>query len=195
MSRPLFLVLALLAGCGPTNVGDYPRNDLNVTAAASLPGWMSVEEPGWFAAETPGAPKTTYETIPLENAVLHVKGVSASDGRTVWTWIRYFEVNQLTTMLDTDTVARAGKDNFLSIVGVHFVRDEPHRPGGPVFDFVCDVDPRSPLDPSDKPMIARVRGYKRQAAVSRIVFAIAVWPKDASDETARAFFDSFHPAG
>jgi hypothetical protein len=186
----LFLA-GLTMGCGPTNVGDYPRNPVNVAAVASPSGWTSVEEPGWFVASTPGAPKTTYETIHLDDALLHVKGLSSSDGQTVWTWIRYFEVSQLTTMLDTETLARAARDDFLAIEGVHFLREEPRRAAGPTFDFVCDVDPHSPLDPSGRAMIARVRGYKHMGPVSRIVFAIAVWPKDESDATARTFFEGF----
>jgi hypothetical protein len=196
MRRSLFPVLALslLGACGPTNVGDYPRNAVTVTSLATPPGWMSVEEPGWFVASTPGTPKTTFETIRFEDAILHVKGISASDGQSVWTWIRYFEVSQLATMLDTETLARAARDDFLAIAGVHFLRDEPRRPLGPTFDFVCNIDPHSPLDPSAKPMVARVRAYRHMGPVSRIMFAIAVWPSDGSDETARAFFEGFRVA-
>jgi hypothetical protein len=196
---PLFLLsLGLTMGCGPTLVGDYPRGPVTVSAldapSSAEVGWMTVEEPGWFSASMPGAPRTTFETISLPGALLHAKAVSASDGKSVWTWVRYFEVSNLSTMLDADTLARAGRDDFLGIAGVHFLRDEPERPG-PTFDFVCNVDPHSPLDPSPKPMLARVRAYKHLGSASRITYAIAVWPADASDETARAFFEGFHLSG
>jgi hypothetical protein len=194
------------AACGPTNVGEFPFGAVTVTAASASPpppgenppampaGWVSVEEPGWFLASMPAPPKTTYENIPLEGAILHAKGLSASDGASVWTWIRYFEVNNLTTMLDADALARASRTDLLGIKGVHFLRDEPARPHGPMFDFACSIDPKSPLDPSSKPMMARVRGYKHSGARSRITFAIAVWPADGSDDSARAFFDAFRPS-
>jgi len=186
----------MTTACGPTNVGDYPRNPVTVSPLPAAPaaeaGWMNVEEPAWFVAAMPASPRTTFETIHLDGALLHAKALSASDGQSVWTWIRYFEVSNLTTMLDADTLARAGRADFLGIQGVHFLRDEPPRPGGPTFDFVCNVDPHSPLDPSARPMLARVRGYKHMGTTSRITYAIAVWPADSTDETARAFFEAFH---
>jgi hypothetical protein len=199
------LSFAALPACGPNNVGDFPPGSVAVSAftpqsaddggVPAPPGWMKVEEPGWFVASMPSAPRTTFETIPLDAALLHTKSLSASDGTSVWTWIRYFEVSNLTTMLDADTLARAARTNVLGIAGVHFLRDEPARPGGPMFDFACSVDPHSPLDPSPQPMVARVRGYKHSGKTSRVTFAIAVWPADASDESARAFFEAFRIAG
>jgi hypothetical protein len=201
----LLVSLAGVSGCGPTNVGDFPPGSVLVSvhspAAVSdgglaLPqGWLKVEEPGWFEASMPAAPRTTFDAVPIEGAILHTKSLSASDGTSVWTWIRYFEVSTLTTMLDADTLARAGRANILAIAGVHFLREEPTRPGGPIFDFACTVDPRSPLDPSGVPMVARVRGYKRAGKSSRITFAIAVWPAESTDETARAFFEAFRILG
>ena len=90
---------------------------------------------------------------------------------------------------------RAGRDDVLAIGGVRFLRDEPRRAGGPAFDFVCTVAPHSPLDPSDSPMVARVRAYGRTGASARITFAIAVWPEGTSDEAARAFFEAFRVPG
>jgi hypothetical protein len=199
---PCLAAAMLGLACGPTNVGDFPPGAVTVAALSTSsgpdkggpsmpPGWMNVEEHGWFVSAMPASPRTTFETIHLEGALLHAKALSASDGASVWTWIRYFEVSNLTTMLDADTLARAARDNFLGIPGVHFLRDEPPRPGGPMFDFACTVDPHTPLDPSARPMVARVRGYKHSGTVSRVTFAIAVWPADASDESARAFFEAF----
>jgi len=190
-SVALIVSLAGASGCGANNIGNYPPGPVTVAALDQPSGWMNVEEPGWFVASTPGVPSTTFETIPIEGAVLHAKALSASDGQSVWTWIRYFEVSNLTTMLDADTLTRAARDDFLGIAGVHFLRDETQRPGGPTLDFVCKVDPHSPLDPSTKPMVARVRAYRHMGQSSRVTFAIAVWPADGSDETARAFFEAF----
>jgi len=154
-----------------------------------------VEEPGWFTASLPGPPQTTFETIGVSGSHVQLKALSATDGREVWTWIRYFEVSSLTTMLDADTLMRAGRSDVLGIAGVRFLRDEPRPPGGPTFDFVCTVAPHSPLDPSDTPMLARVRAYGHGGASSRVTFAIAVWPADGKDEAARAFFDAFRVKG
>jgi hypothetical protein len=98
-------------------------------------------------------------------------------------------------MLTPDTLLRAGRDDFLAITGVRFLREEPHTSGGPTVDFVCTVDPHSPLDPSDGPMFARVRGYARMGTSARVVFAIAVWRADGTDEAARGFFDGFRLGG
>ena len=187
--------LFLSTACGPTTFGDYPRGAVAVSPAESPSGWTHVEEPGWFSALLPGAPKTTFETIGLQDSHLQVKALSATDGQQVWTWIRYFEVSSVTTMLDTDTLMRAGRDDVLAIGGVRFLRDEPRRAGGPTLDFVCTVAPRSPLDPSDSPMVARVRAYGRTGSSARITFAIAVWPEGTSDEAARAFFAAFRVPG
>jgi hypothetical protein len=182
-------------GCIPSTFGDYPKTAVVVAPLESPSGWTHVEEPGWFKASMPGAPKTTFETIGVQDSHLQVKALSATDGSGVWTWIRYFEVSALTTMLDPETLTRAGRDDFLAISGVRFLRDEPHRPGGPTLDFVCTVAPHSPLDASDSPMVARVRAYGHIGASARITFAIAVWPAEASDEAARTFFDAFRVGG
>jgi len=185
----------LASGCGPSTFGDYPRGELAISVAASPSGWTHVEEAGWFSASLPGAPKTTFETIGVQESKVQVKALSATDGQQVWTWIRYFEVSSLTTMLDPDTLMRAGRSDVLGIAGVRFLRDEPRQPGGPTFDFVCSVAPHSPLDPSDTPMLARVRAWGRRGASSRVTFAIAVWPAGGDDQAARAFFDAFRLAG
>ena len=57
------------------------------------------------------------------------------------------------------------------------------------------VAPRSPLDLSDAPMVARVRAYEHRGGTARVIFAIAVWPADTSDEAARAFFEAFQVKG
>jgi hypothetical protein len=184
-----------LTACPPSTVGDYPRGAVVVAPLPSRQGWSSVEEPGWFAAAMPGAPTTTFESIALADSHLQVKALSATDGQRVWTWIRYFEVSTLTTMLDPEALMRAGRDDFLGIAGVTFLREEPRQPSGPTIDFVCTVAPHSPLDASDSPMIARVRGYGRFGAWAHVVFAIAVWPAEASDQDALAFFDAFRVGG
>lgn len=186
---------ALTLSCGPTTFGDYPRGAVVVAPLASPSGWTHVEEPGWFAASMPGDPKTTFESIAVQDSRVQVKALSATDGQGVWTWIRYFEVSSLTTMLDPETLMRAGRDDFLGIAGVTFLRDEPRRPGGPTVDFVCSVAPHSPLDVSDSPMVARVRGYGHFGSSARVTLAIAVWPATTGDEAARAFFDAFRVGG
>jgi hypothetical protein len=189
------IVVALSGACGPNNFGDYPRGAVVVAPLTSPSGWTHVEEKGWFSASLPGPPKTTFESIAVQDAHLQVKALSATDGAGVWTWIRYFEVSSLTTMLDPEALMRAGRDDFLAISGVRFLRDETRRPGGPTLDFVCTVAPHSPLDASDSPMVARVRAYGHIGTSARVTFAIAVWPADASDEAARAFFEGFRVEG
>jgi hypothetical protein len=189
------LALASSTACGPSTFGDYPRSPVVVAPLDARPGWSAVEEPGWFSATMPGAPKTDFESIAVTGGRAEVKGVIATDQRSVWTWIRYFEVNAITSMLDPDTLLRAGRDDFMSLEGVRFLRDEPRAPGGPALDFVCAVAPRSPLDLSDQPMFARVRAYERRGGTSRVIFAIAVWPAATSDEAARAFFEGLRVKG
>ena len=188
-------LLASAGGCSPTTFGDYPRAPVKVTPLASPAGWTRVEEPRWFSASMPGEPTTRVETIGVEDAHVEVKALSATDRKTLFTWIRYFEVSSVSTMLDADALVRAGRRDFLGIDGVSFVRDEPRKGGGPALDFVCSVAPRSPLAPSDTPMVARVRAYGHVGPTNRIVFAVAVWPAGASDEAARAFFDALRVAG
>lgn len=189
------ILLLGTSGCGPTTFGDYPRGPVAVSPRPSPSGWVHVEEPKWFAASLPGDPKTTFETISVAESHVQVKALSASDGQRIWIWVRYFEVSSVTTMLDGDTLIRAGQQDFLAIPGVKFLRDEPHSPGGPTFDFTCSVAPHSPLDSSDAPMVARVRAYGRAGGSTRVTFAIAVWPEATGDEAARTFFDAFHMAG
>jgi hypothetical protein len=181
-----------IAACGPSTFGDYPRGAVVVAPAAAPTGWMHVEEQGWFSALFPGEPKTTFETVLVQDSHVQTKALTATDGQKVWTWVRYFEVSSLTTMLDAETLMRWGRTDFLAISGVRFLRDEPRAPGGPAVDFVCSVAPRSPLDNSDAPMVARVRAYSRTGTSTRVIFAIAVWPESATDEAARAFFEAFH---
>ncbi len=184
-----------LSACGGGNLGEYPRGPLAVEPAPELAGWMHVDEPGWFSASLPSSPRTSFETIALSRTHLQVKALSATDQQNLFVWVRYFEVSQLTTMLDPAALLQAGRDDFLAIPGVSFTRDEPRRPGGPNFDFVCAIAPGSPLNLSDAPMVARVRAYGRAGTSARATFAIAVWPAGGSDEPARAFFDSFRVKG
>jgi hypothetical protein len=195
--RPLACsVLALLvtftAACAPATFGDYPHAPVRVTPLDSPAGWTHVEEPLWFSASLPAEPKTSFETIGVEDSHVQVKALYASDGASVWTWIRYFEVSSVSTMLDEGTLLRAGKRDFMAIPGVSFVRDEPRKAGEPSLDFVCAVAPRSPLAPTDTPMVARVRAYGHVGTSTRITIVIAVWPESGSDAAARSFFDAFH---
>jgi hypothetical protein len=195
LALPVVAAALSLAGCGPTLVGEYPHGQVAVAVLTSgPPGWFQVDEPGWLIASMPAAPTTTFETIEMQGARVQVKALSATDQKTVFTWLRYFEVSTLKTMLDRAALLEAGKANFLGIQGVHFLRDEPRRDGVQL-DFLCDVDPHSPLAPSDRPMVAHVRAFGREGTTMRITFAIAVFPADGTPDAANAFFDELRIAG